>query len=58
MVMWKGKDIPICVVFTSFYELYTGIEDENVKNFILESIYYTHRINEKLIEYEKEEASG
>ena len=45
-------------IFTNFYELYTSITDENIRNFLLESIYYTHRINEKLIEYEKEEASG
>ena len=46
--------LPAHSIFTNFYELYISIDDENVRNFILESVYYTHRINQKLIDYEKE----
>jgi len=39
-------------IFQNFMYLYDECEDENVKPFLLECVYYTHRINEKLVGYE------
>ena len=52
------SNIPAHSIFTNFFNLYASIEDKNVRSFILESVYYTHRINKKLWEYEQGEQNG
>ena len=43
-------------LYNSYRDLHNKTNDENIKKFILECVYYTHRINEKLLEYESQKA--
>ena len=49
------SEILLCIqhpLFITFLDLYNNINDINIKNFILESVYYTYKINLRLCEYE------
>mgnify|MGYP003642945080 CR=1 FL=1 len=39
-------------LFNDLSRLYNHVDDPNTKNFVLESVYYTYKINLKLSEYE------
>tara|TARA_R110002074_G_scaffold386746_1_gene568582 strand:- start:6049 stop:7317 length:1269 start_codon:yes stop_codon:yes gene_type:complete len=39
-------------IFDGLSKLYNEVDDPNTKNFVIESVYYTYKINLKLLEYE------